>query len=319
MRLRDPRRTTAGGCSRSSTTRPGSSPKTSRPARCRRRGSEDRSTPRAAVQQGGAGHAVDRARLAPDRQVHLREHRHGLSAWPLDGPRRRRGGDDGDGPAVSWRVAAEAHRRPRRRSRWPTAPSTSATSSTTATIERPPPRRPFDDRAGRPHRRPRHRPAARRPPAASGLRTSACTAITRRRTRRCCAWPVSSLDSRFPRTRLDRIAKALDDSGRFRSVDVRKRYASLTRPERHPHRHRRRGAGRYCHRRAGPGADADAQGAHDVDADPAKRGRLRPDLRRARQPGGRAGPADPRVCAPVVGRRASGDRGDRAPLRARSR
>ena len=134
-----------------------------RPARRRRRGRKTRATPRAAVQQGRAGHAVDRAGLAPDRQVRLREHRHGLPAWPLDGPRRRRGGDDGDEPAVSWRVAADGTSTATAGSRSPTAPTTSATSSTTATIERPPPRRPFDDRAGRPGSRPRASPSHQAP------------------------------------------------------------------------------------------------------------------------------------------------------------
>ena len=148
--------------------------------------------------------------VAPDRQVRLREHRPGLPAGPLRGPRRRR-------RARRWRWASRlpacgchGTSTATAASRSPTAPTTCATSSTTATIAKPPPRRRSDDRrpragarcsafAGQPQA------TARRPP--NGSSTSACTATTRRPTPRCCGSRPSSRASRSPRTRWSGCAR----------------------------------------------------------------------------------------------------------------
>ena len=71
-------------------------------------------------------------------------------------------------------------------------------------------------------------PQAPEPVAPSGSPRSAYTATTRRLMPRCCVWPRSRSASRLPTDTLDHIRKVLEDSGRFRSVDVRKRYASLS-------------------------------------------------------------------------------------------
>ena len=59
-----------------------------------------------AHEQGVARHALGRARLAPDRQVHLRQRELRLSPGVVAPSRQRHQGDDDDGTAVSRRVAA---------------------------------------------------------------------------------------------------------------------------------------------------------------------------------------------------------------------
>ena len=160
--------------------------------------------------------------------------------------------------------------------------------------------------------------------AAKSSPTSASTAITSRPTTRSCkiagvavGAPFTAVDDR----RRDGAAQGVEE---VRRRQVLKRFASIAdavadRP-RH-HRRRRAGADRAARRcRAAPVRVVKRARLPqpDVHADPRRRGRLRPDVRRAARVAGRDRRAQPPVVSADVGRTEAGRRGVRSHVHARA-